>query len=646
MSEQQDIEEDIKINGWRSVEKISEVKDSMRMLGLFQDFYTTTKRLPPFNGLLVVPDGDAQPGENKINMKQLYDLFKNTYSHGLVSLPFLGLLLHFFESSQDLEFIKDATTELYKNIFYMSLSGARNFEFDAVSDFIAHLSFAIRGNTIKNTKRRQEEHDLLAKKINDGRIFEPKIQNPLEDVIEILDGPNPEHKKTTFPYVEPTVQFPDEIEDSQKRIDDDFTDLISKINRVNDVIIEQKKQKDIEDVIESVIKDPIPTNKYWWEDDIFSKTDKQPTIDATKIIVDDIKQTTNDILKDIYIQVLSDNILRNLRPVGNRNIQQLIDDDFIPIDDRTQQEREDDDNISLLSEDDNISLLSENDDAVTIEDVVEPTFTTNTAIVEPTTTSNTPKNHFIVTIENVLEPPATVNQIPSLAPPKTLDVDINALSNNIFKNLQPVDNRNIQQLIEDNFIPIDDRTQQEREDDDNISLEGEAPPIIDIDTTSAWDQNKTEIARPGPIIKLSTDYDRKVKVAKKVKNKYLKKKIGQINTQNKASKDWLKSSGFLDTKDQDKINYIFVPPKKVEINKIPGDAAHFIRTEIDSTDFKKENLATKIRRNKNIRKPYKKMPDTGNKDKDETIQILDNIAILEPGKNAQIAPKKISKSTD
>ena len=42
-----------------------------------------------------------------------------------------------------------------------------------------------------------------------------------------------------------------------------------------------------------------------------------------------------------------------------------------------------------------------------------------------------------------------------------------------------------------------------------------------------------------------------------------------------------------------KINYIFVPPKKVEINKIPGDAGHFIRTEIDSTDFKKENLATK-----------------------------------------------------
>ena len=156
----------MRINRWGSVEKISEVKDSMRMLNLFQDFYAATGRLPTFNGLLVVPDGDAQPGENKVNMKQLCDLFKNTGSHGLVSLPFLALLLHFFESSQDLKFIKDATTELYKNLSYMSLSGTRNFEFDAVCDSIAHLSFIIKENTIENKKRKEIGNDLLAKKKN------------------------------------------------------------------------------------------------------------------------------------------------------------------------------------------------------------------------------------------------------------------------------------------------------------------------------------------------------------------------------------------------------------------------------------------------------------------------------------------------
>ena len=31
---------------------------------------------------------------------------------------------------------------------------------------------------------------------------------------------------------------------------------------------------------------------------------------------------------------------------------------------------------------------------------------------------------------------------------------------------------------------------------------------------------------------------------------------------------------------------------------IPADAGHFLNTEIDATDFKNENLTSKIRRNK------------------------------------------------
>ena len=54
---------------------------------------------------------------------------------------------------------------------------------------------------------REIEEEMLAKKINNGRVFEPKINDPLEDVIEIIDEPELEDKKTTFPYVEPTVQL-------------------------------------------------------------------------------------------------------------------------------------------------------------------------------------------------------------------------------------------------------------------------------------------------------------------------------------------------------------------------------------------------------------------------------------------------------
>ena len=64
--------------------------------------------------------------------------------------------------------------------------------------FVAELSFAIKSFTTQNQKQREIDNEILATKINDGRIFTPKINNPLDDVIEIIDDPNAEHKKTTF----------------------------------------------------------------------------------------------------------------------------------------------------------------------------------------------------------------------------------------------------------------------------------------------------------------------------------------------------------------------------------------------------------------------------------------------------------------
>ena len=101
-----------------------------------------------------MPDGEAQPGE-KINMKQLYDLFKSTGSHGLLSLSFLGLLFYFFESEKDLVYLKHATTELYNNLSYMTLRGGRQLEFKAVSDLIGQLSFVIKSFTVQNLTQRE-----------------------------------------------------------------------------------------------------------------------------------------------------------------------------------------------------------------------------------------------------------------------------------------------------------------------------------------------------------------------------------------------------------------------------------------------------------------------------------------------------------
>ena len=116
---------------------------------------------------------------------------------------------------------------------------------------------------------------------------------------------------------------------------------------------------------------------------------------------------------------------------------------------------------------------------------------------------------------------------------KNILEEINEMSYNIVRNLRPVDTRTEQETIEDQFIQIDDRTQQELEDDGYLSFESESEDIEEenIDTTSAWDNNKSTAAKPGVIFKLSTDYNKKIRAANKIKNKYLKKKLGREKNQ-------------------------------------------------------------------------------------------------------------------
>ena len=127
------------------LKKISEDTDSEEMLKIFQDFYSMTGRLPLSNSLLVVPDRDAPPDEKR-NMKQLYDLFKNIDSHGIVSLPLLGIIQFYLEEN-DQTLTKNAISELYYNLSYSTLSGARDFKFEGVSDLTARLSILLKHAT-------------------------------------------------------------------------------------------------------------------------------------------------------------------------------------------------------------------------------------------------------------------------------------------------------------------------------------------------------------------------------------------------------------------------------------------------------------------------------------------------------------------
>ena len=50
---------------------------------------------------------------------------------------------------------KSAITELYKNLSYETLSGARHLSFQAVSDLISKVSFQMKHSTPLNRKRKR-----------------------------------------------------------------------------------------------------------------------------------------------------------------------------------------------------------------------------------------------------------------------------------------------------------------------------------------------------------------------------------------------------------------------------------------------------------------------------------------------------------
>ena len=161
----------------------------------------------------------------------------DTYSHALVSLPFLRVIHYYFDTT-DQHLIKNALTELYGNLSYITLSGARNFEFENVSDLTARISFLIKSESKHNIKRQEKEDRENSYSINNNVSFIPKTSNPLDVVIDILDE-NIEDKKATHPYLPPQAQSAETIEVEIQAIDNEFAQLKEQFDRVGNVAAEQ-----------------------------------------------------------------------------------------------------------------------------------------------------------------------------------------------------------------------------------------------------------------------------------------------------------------------------------------------------------------------------------------------------------------------
>ena len=152
------LDADIRINRW-GIKSLLEVENAYELLTVFEMFYRLDRRFPLTNGLLIVPDGEVPEGDNKRILNQLYEMFKDTNSHGLVSPQFLCALGIFFGADKSTS--KTAITDLYKNLSYDTLSSARDLDLQGDSDVISEVSFQVKPSTLLNRKRNDQLRGLM-----------------------------------------------------------------------------------------------------------------------------------------------------------------------------------------------------------------------------------------------------------------------------------------------------------------------------------------------------------------------------------------------------------------------------------------------------------------------------------------------------
>ena len=159
---------DIKANGGGLL-PIEQYSDSVELLKAFNLFYYINGRLPFTTGLLTIPDSNVPNFVKiqKISIKNLYEHFRGTASHGLVSVPFLSALDLFFVRNNETP--KNALSKLYYNLTLQVLSEEHIDHvslFDSISNLTAEINLEIQ-KTIRSRKLKREKDEQNFKNIRD-----------------------------------------------------------------------------------------------------------------------------------------------------------------------------------------------------------------------------------------------------------------------------------------------------------------------------------------------------------------------------------------------------------------------------------------------------------------------------------------------
>ena len=70
---------------------------------------------------------------------------------------------------------------MYQNLSYETLSGAKDFECNSISDIVTELSFQIKTSTLQNRKRQREDDIRQTKKLVMTIVFLNQLVNLIKN---------------------------------------------------------------------------------------------------------------------------------------------------------------------------------------------------------------------------------------------------------------------------------------------------------------------------------------------------------------------------------------------------------------------------------------------------------------------------------
>ena len=145
---------------------LQNVETTPELLMLFDFFYFVNGRFPTTGVHTFIPRADLPTEVNgkELNIKKLYEKFRTTKSHALVSSQFLAALNIFFGG--DLELSQRLLTEFYQNMTVSIFPTDGAVTFDAFTDLSTSINLSLRplrNESISRIKLEDDNNDLKLK---------------------------------------------------------------------------------------------------------------------------------------------------------------------------------------------------------------------------------------------------------------------------------------------------------------------------------------------------------------------------------------------------------------------------------------------------------------------------------------------------